>query len=105
MVNEEQVASILVAIASLGGRVDGLSGRLDGMEHMREIARHDQQKWRDDIVDELREITRQTKATNGDVTELKLWRARVGGIASSFSWWQQALGAIIAVFVGYLLAQ
>lgn len=105
MVNEEQVASILVAIASLSGRVDGVSGRLDGMEHMREIARMDQQRWREDIADELRDIAKQTKATNGDVTELKLWRARVGGIASSFSWWQQALGACIAVTVGYLLAQ
>lgn len=101
---EQELARVLVALEALKGSIDKLSGRIDGIEAARSLARFDQDEWRAEVRDELHEIHKQTKATNGDVTELKLWRARVNGAASVFSWWKTAVAGVAIAGALYLVS-
>lgn len=54
--------------------------------------------------DALPEIKAEVKRTNGRVTQLELWQARLEGARSAFSWVQPAIGGIVSgVVVGLIL--
>ena len=72
-----------------------LEERFDAMEDARKLAREDNDEWRSEIREELRQIKDQTTLTNGRLKSLELWQARLGGIGSSFSWWKGAVAATI----------
>lgn len=102
-VNEDQVSSILVAIAGLSGRMDSLGTRLDGMETARSVARVEQDSWKTEIRSELSDIKAQTTMTNGRLKEIELWRARMNGIATVFAWWKPAVATLAASGVIYII--
>lgn len=102
--SDEQLASILVALAGLSGRMDGLSLRLDSMEAARTLARIEQDEWKREVRGELHEIVEQTTQTNGKVRELQMWRARLNGAASVFAWWKTATATLVVAGVIYFAA-
>lgn len=102
--SDEQLASILVGLAALGGRMDGLGLRLDSMEAARTLARVEQDEWKREVRTELAEIVSQTTLTNGNVRELQLWRAKLNGAASVFAWWQTATATLVVAGVVYFVA-
>lgn len=102
--SDEQLASILVGLAALGGRMDGLGLRLDSMEAARTLARVEQDQWKTEVRAELHEIVQQTTLTNGNVRELQMWRARINGAASVFAWWKTAMATLVVAGIVYLVA-
>lgn len=102
---EPDTTVILVALAEIRGELAGVRHRIDAIEVARSVARHEQEDWRDEVRDELREIRRQTTDTNGKVQKHALVLAQMRGVASVFSWWKAAVAGVIAAIVGYALTQ
>lgn len=50
----------------------------------------------DDMKDDLNEIKTQVKATNGRVTNLELWKARLEGATWATSWVPRILTAVVS---------
>lgn len=80
---------------------DVLLARLEDMERARQEARAEDARWKAELVSRLERIETQTTLTNGNVRELQLWRARMGGFASAFSWWKPTLATIAAAGIIY----
>jgi type VI protein secretion system component VasF len=93
---ENDIRTILVKLAEM-------EGKRSAAEEALKLARADQDEWRDEIRDELREIRTQVTATNGTVRRHEITLAQMRGVASVFSWWKTALGGCVVAVLAYYL--
>jgi prefoldin subunit 5 len=126
VVEQDHLRQILDAVNDVKAAVAALDRRTTAIENARNEARstyeanwNDIRKRQDDTRHRLERIEFQTTRTNGRVglleaailkieaavAELREWKAYMSGVASSFSWWKAALGAIVAGLVLFLLLQ
>lgn len=93
---EKDIREILVSVTELKGQVAAI-------EEARRLAKNEQDDWRDEIRSELAAIKTQTTLTNGKVQAHALVLARMGGVASVFSWWKPAVGGGLVAALAYYL--